>query len=624
MRLNSQNLNRSGHGLIFLFLICLVTFYSKAQEVDTARYEGTTLSNIDYHHGQLRPAVGVHARQIMRASREHPQTADYYGWTYNHAPNMAYWKDTFFVQYLSNPVGEHIPPGQSYLITSEDGKEWGKPEVLFPVYPIPDGYKKEGHPAVAKNLSSVMHQRMGFYVSSGDKLLALGYYGIAMDERDSPNDGNGIGRVVREIYDNGSFGPIYFIRYNKNWDQSLSKFPFYKESEDEEFVQACEELLTKPLMMQQWVEEQDRDDPLIPLQEQFKAFSYYHLPDDRVVGWWKHALTSMSLDGGKTWEYHPLRAPGFVNKNAKIWGQRTSDGRYATAYNPSEFRWPLAVSTSDDGLVYDDLLLIHGEISTMRYGGNYKSWGPQYVRGILEGNGTPPDGKMWLTYSMNKEDIWVASIPVPITAEADAHANEEFDDLPDGEELKYWNIYDLIQAPVKIENVDGDEKWLALKDEDPYDYAKAERIIPTTRNLEATFTVKTGQNDHGKLQIEFQNGKGLPAVRLIFDEKGELKAKAGYRYSKLADYEPGKEYEIRVRLIPEARSYIVNINDDGEKRLIFYAPVHEFERVMFRTGEQRYHPTPESPAANHEDLEDPGKQIPEAAFYIKGLKTNTF
>ncbi|MDT0677566.1 six-hairpin glycosidase [Autumnicola musiva] len=619
MRLNSENLTKIAIAVCF----GLFSYAVLAQDVDTVKYVGSTLSNIDYHHGQLRPAVGVHARQIMRASREHPQSADYYGWTYNHAPNLAYWDDTFFVQYLSNPVGEHIPPGQSYVITSEDGKNWGKPEVLFPVYPIPDGYKKEGHPATAKDLTSVMHQRMGFYVSSGDKLLALGYYGIAMDEHDSPNDGNGIGRVVREIYDNGSFGPIYFIRYNKNWDQSLSEFPFYKESDDEEFIQACEELLTKPLMMQQWVEEQDRDDPLIPLQEQFKAFSYYHLPDDRVVGLWKHALTSISLDGGETWKYHPLRAPGFVNKNAKIWGQETSDGNYATVYNPSEFRWPLAVSTSEDGIVYNDLLLIHGEISTMRYGGNYKSWGPQYVRGILEGNGTPPDGKMWVTYSMNKEDIWVASVPVPITANAESHADEVFNLMPDGEELKYWNIYDLEQAPVKIEK-SNDQKWLALKDKDAYDYARVERIIPTTKNLEASFTIRPEQNDHGKLQVEFQNEKGQPAVRLIFDENGELKAKAGYRYSKLADYEAGENYRIDVRLEPETRSYTVQVNGGDEKRLIFYAPVHEFERIMFRTGDQRYEPTPESPAANHEDLENPGKQIPEAAFYIKGLKTGVF
>ena len=58
---------------------------------------------------------------------------------------------------------------------------------------------------------------MGFYVSSDKRLLALAYYGVAMDKKDDPNDGKGIGRVIREIYKDGSFGPIYFIRYNKTW-----------------------------------------------------------------------------------------------------------------------------------------------------------------------------------------------------------------------------------------------------------------------------------------------------------------------------------------------------------------------------------------------------------------------
>ena len=56
-----------------------------------------------------------------------------------------------------------------------------------------------------------MHQRVGFYTSKSGKLIAMGNYGIALDKKDDPNDGNGIGRVVREINKDGSFGPIYFI-----------------------------------------------------------------------------------------------------------------------------------------------------------------------------------------------------------------------------------------------------------------------------------------------------------------------------------------------------------------------------------------------------------------------------
>lgn len=607
-----------------LILICvlLVAQQGIAQQ-DTVRYLGNTLSNIDYHHGQLKPVVGVHATQIMRASREHPETADGFGWTYNHAPNMAYWNDTFFVHYLSDPVSEHVAPSQTLLITSKNGTDWSMPQLLFPTYRIPNGWKKEGHDGVAKDIDAVMHQRMGFFVSKENRLLTLAYYGIALDPKDDPNDGKGIGRAVREIYKDGTFGPIYFIRFNKSWDRSKSEYPFYKKSKDKGFVKACDELLAQPLMMQQWVEEADRDDPLIPLKKQFKAFSYYHLPDDRVVGLWKSALTSISPDNGLTWQYDPLRAPGFVNANAKIWGQKTSDGRFATVYNPSEFRWPLAVSTSDNGLDYTDLLLVHGEISPLRYGGNYKNHGPQYVRGILENNGTPPDGKMWLTYSMSKEDIWVASVPVPIISSVDDHVNDIFNDMPDGE-LDLWNIYDLKWASTGVEKEKDGKKYLTLRDKDAFDYATAQRIIPFSDNLEATLAVIPEQNKEGILQIEFQDDKGQPAVRVIFDKDGMLKTKTSYRIKEIMPYEAGKKYRLHLKLNATTRSYDLSINDGEEKKYMFYAPVHGFERIMFRTGEARHYPTPDSPAENHTDLEDTGKMISESVFRIESLKTNSY
>ncbi|WP_308990989.1 six-hairpin glycosidase [Mariniflexile litorale] len=589
---------------------------------DTIKYVGKTLSNIDYHHGQLTPAVGVHATQIMRASREHPEKSDGFGWTYNHAPNIAYWNNTFFVQYLSDPVGEHIPPSQSFMLRSKDGENWSFPEVVFPPYNIPDGYVKEGVNAVAKNLKAVMHQRMGFFTSSDNRFFTLAYYGIVMEPHDDPNDGKGIGRVIREVYKDGSLGPIYFIRHNKTWDASKSTYPFYTKSKDKGLKKACEELLATPLLMQQWVEEADRDDPLIPLKKEYKAFSYYHLPNGNVVGLWKYALTSLSKDNGLTWEYKPLRAPGFVNNNAKIWGQKTSDNKYATVYNPSEFRWPLAVSTSNDGLNYNDLLLVHGEISRLRYGGAYKSHGPQYVRGIVEGNGTPPDGKLWVTYSMNKEDMWVSSIPVPVTGTVDEDANDVFNKLPNGEELKLWNTYNLQWGSAKIENKDGN-KYLTLRDEDPFDYPRVERVVPFAEKMEASFTVKPEQNDHGLMQIEFQNKEGMPAIRFTFDTDGNLKLKAGYRLRNILKYEAGKEYTISVSLDATSRSYTFKVNNGEETNGIFFQPVDGISRIMFRTGEQRYYPNPDTPVdtPDYYDVPYTGVSIPEAVFNIKSLIT---
>jgi hypothetical protein len=559
----------------------------------------------------------------MRANREHPELSDGFGWTYNHAPMLAYWNNSFYLEYLSDPIGEHIPPSQTLLVTSKDGYTWTKPVVIFPPYKVPDGTRKEGHPGVAKDLFAVMHQRVGFFVSKKNKFLAMAYYGIALDAKDDPNDGKGIGRVVREILPDGKFGPIYFIRHNASWDVKKSEYPFYTKSKDKKFVEACNELLADPLMMQQWVEEADRNDPLISLKGEYKAFNYYHIPDGRVVGLWKHALTTISKDGGKTWNYSPSRAPGFVNSNAKIWGQRTSDGRYATVYNPSEFRWPLAISTSDNGLEYKDLLLVNGEITSMRYGGNYKSYGPQYVRGILEGNGTPADNNLWVTYSMNKEDIWVSKIPIPVKSKASSHANDVFQKMTEGAELNDWNIFAPLWAPVSIEKITDGTRVLALKDWDKFDYAKAERIIPASQKLNIECTIIPGQNNKGQLQIEFQDEKGTAAVRLVFDADSSFKAKAGYRYSGMMKYEASKEYTVRVELNAKKRLYHVFVNDKKVGTRIFFAPVHHIERITFRTGGVRIFPNAETPTDQDYDLKDAGEKDQEAVFYIKSLKTES-
>ncbi|MVM36924.1 six-hairpin glycosidase [Spirosoma sp. HMF3257] len=603
--------------------VCLIVLlnFTQLQAQDTVRYVGQTLSNVDYHHGQLSPAVGVHNIQVFRANREHPELAGGTNWTYNHAPMLAYWNNTFYLQYLSNPVGEHVAPGQTLLLTSKDGYSWSKPTVIFPPYKVPDGWKKPGRPEVAKDLYAVMHQRMGFYVAKNKRLLTLAFYGLVMGPKDDPNDGNGIGRVVREIYPDGKYGPIYFIRHNASWDQSKSVYPFYTSSNDKGFVEACDELLANPLMMQQWVEEADRNDPLITLKKDVKAFSYYYLPDNRVVGLWKHALTTISSDGGKTWQYNPLRAPGFVNSNAKIWGQKTSDGNYATVYNPSEFRWPLAVSTSKDGLNYTNLLLVNGEITAMRYGGAYKSYGPQYVRGIEEGNGTPPDGSLWVTYSMNKEDIWVSSIPMPITDEVKTHPDETFAQLPAGEELKCWNIYSPLQARAQLETIGG-SKALVLRDKDKFDFAKAERIIPESKKLTVEFSIVPQQANKGVLQIEFQDAKGTPAVRLLFDSDSLFKAKVGYRDSGIQKYEAGKQYDVRIELDREKRMFTTFVNGQPKGNRLFFAPVASFRRVVFRTGGVRRFPDADTPTDQNYDLPKAGEQDDEAVFVIKSFKTS--
>ena len=600
--------------VITYILIGLPAIAQTGQE--GVHYTGETLSDPNRHDGGLSPVVGVHNIQTMRSNREHPIAA-YCDWTYNHQPMMAYWNGRFYQHYLSDPKDEQVPPSRTLLLMSDDGYSWSNPVLLFPEYPVPEGFKKEGVEGEAHNIKAVMHQRQGFYVSKDNHLYALASYGICLNKKDHNNDGNGIGRVIREIKSDGSLGKIYFLYYNHDFNEKNTDFPNYRKG-DKYLKKACEEILSNPRMRMGWVEEADRNDPLIPLNKPYKAYCDYTLPDGRLVALWKHALTSISTDGGLTWKEPVERAPGFVNSNAKIWGQRLTDGMYATVYNPSEFRWPLAISLSKDGLEYNTLNLVCGEVPPMRYGGNYKSFGPQYVRGIIEGNGIPRDNDLWVSYSMNKEDMWIARVPVPVQTAAHAHANDDFSTIGKLSDLTQWNVYMPKMAPITI-----DGEWLRLSDSDPFDYARVDRKIPATSELTVSFDLQAEQNNHGLLQIEFLDDHGVSCSRIEMTDEGVLRAKGGARYGNLLTYESGKTYHIEAQLSVKSRTLTVFIDGKKVGQRMFYAPVKAIERVMFRTGGERRFPDVDTPADWDGILDNAGGTDQLAVYRIANFRTSS-
>lgn len=601
------------HGTVFMADEQLVEGLIKYNR-DVVHYSGKTIARPERHDGGLKPVVGVHTIQTMRGAKP---------WTYNHQPMMAYWNGKFYMHYLTDPRHEHEAPGKTMLQTSEDGYTWSDPVELFPEYNVPEGWTKAGRDfPPAHNLKAVMHQRVGWYVAPDGKLLATGNYGICLTIKDDPNDGNGIGRVVREIKKDGTFGPIYFIYYNHGFSEKNTDYPYYKKSKDKGFVAAVNAMLTDPMQRMQWVEEADRNDPIIPLNKPYKAFSGYTLPDGRKVALWKHAVTSLSADGGNTWRQVDIngklgcdRAPGFVNSNAKIWGQRLSDGTYATVYNPSEYRWPLAISLSQDGLDYTTLSLVHGEVTPLRHGGQYKSYGPQYVRGIENSENSQLPKDLWVTYSNNKEDMWVSRIPVPVRMEATTHVNGSFSMFSTLSQLTDWNLYSPQWAPVVLQG-----EWLQLSDCDPYDYAKAERLIPNTKELEVEFDLKTAQNTHGELDIEFMDDGGNVCSRIVVDSTGVIRVKGGARYGTLLKhYEAGTTYHIKAVLSTSLHRAVYYLNGKKACERQFDTPVESISRIVFRTGMPFDKPDINTPADQDFDMPRADESDLEASFAIANV-----
>src|SRR6185295_17049615 len=140
------------------------------------------------------------------------------------------------------------------------------------------------------------------------------------------------------------------------------------------------------------------------------------------------------------------------------------------------------------------------------------------------------------------------------------NVNEVFNDLPDGKELNQWNYNSGLWTPVSIEKLSSGSKALSLQDWDPFDYARAERIVPSSQKITAEFTIIPQQNNNGCLDIEFTDAKGNAGVRLSFDSSGSFITKAGYRNRNLLKYNAGESYTIKVELNTTNRFYTLTVN----------------------------------------------------------------
>jgi hypothetical protein len=627
-------------------------------------YTGSETGDKRYHHAGFRPAVGVHKIQVFRANRSQAPDGGPVGYTYNHAPMLAYWEGRFWMNYVAGRVEEHGRPGRTGFTSSVDGYTWENPRVGFPVVALPEITPPPRYfggrqlPVQPEGTESIMHQRMGFYVAPNGRLLTSGFYSYCPNVRYGPNRGQGLGRVVREVLADGSLGPIYFVRLNRHagWNEGNVPFPMYAESDDAGFVEACKALLADKLVTLQWWEDDRGDDGFftfeipddlktsdqtfgpIPQDDvnyiEPKALSYYERPDGVTVGLFKSGLAALSPDHGLTWVKgrHP-----FPETAAKIWGQRTDDGRYALVYTHSvtdRNRFPLVVVTGEDGYAFDNLLTVHTEVPPMRYRGVNKALGPQYVRGITPGNGNPPGDHLWVTYSENKEDLWIARVRTPITGDVSDHIDETFESARSLADLESWNLYVPRWAPIELapDPWDPGNRVLRLGDEEPYDYAKAERVIPSSRRVRISFRVMQREFGLNGLEFEAQTARGGRPLRLWWSPTQLGFDIAGTEVER-ASIQTGRWHRIALELDCDKGRYSVSL--DGvvvHPDLDLEDSPESIDRLVFRTGAWRMdvrqlimdRGEPGAPGVFEADLPGADAKTAPSSYLIDDVRTEAF
>ena len=560
------------------------------------RYIGKETADPRFHDGGLRPVIGAHNIQAMRANRAHPEESDGLGHTYNHAPMLCRWHGKLRIMYLTSPVHEHGGFARVMETESEDGCEWSFPRVLFPEIPVPAGvYQGPGAERLPANAKTVAHHRMGFYRAPNDVLVASTFYGVSPDPHIAPNNGWGMGRVVRRIIDDGGLGEIYVLRVNRpaGWEACHFPWRLYTACEDPTFVDACEALLKDWLATAAWWEEERLDENFFPLKG-IKAPSFCPLPDGKTAVIGKMGWMAVSEDRGKNWS-KPEQMEGIYTASGKCAMMATGDGKRAIVYHPSpdgQHRWPLAIVTSENGYAYDQPGCVCGEVPPMRYGGLMKSWGPQYVRAIMPGNDDAPDGATWLAYSMNKEDLWAVRLPATIETWERQPVRDQFDER-DGPLPERWYTYSPQWSPIRVEG-----RALTLRTGDPCDYGKAVRAFPEGEQARAELWLVAEKPENGELQIEVEDGRGMAALKLILGRDGMIRLRGGNGEVAVCGFHSGEE--LCIRLWADCRGQrvqaAVNGSETAAQPLMY--PCRSVERITLRTGGRRLGPTVEDNLKN--------------------------
>jgi hypothetical protein len=527
--------------------------------------------NMQLPDGGLKPVVGVQNVQVFRACSGKPEIADGDGWTYAHHQDLAVWKGRLYAAWAMAPKDEDVPPNKVVYATSTNGLDWSAPTDLFP-------------------REHAWATRFYFYRASNGRMLA---FSAAKPESGELTEASKKVLLVREITADHHLGKVFTLVC-----PVPGQPPSFETATDAGFVAACHEAAGNNLLLEQqdygvflgdrrmpWHANPDLNK--VGFWKFGKALCFYHRQDGALVGLSKMGYATLSEDAGKTWS-KPVQPPSLFAGSAKIWGQKTADGRFALAYNPDPGRgkrYPLAIVHGDDGREFRDMRVVQGELPRLRYPGKYKDLGAQYMRGLAEwaDDGSFADKQaMWLVHSMNKEDIWMARIPLPIKVDETEFVTDDFARTTPGAVVPGWNLYSPKWAPASVVENAG-KRCLELRDGDPFDYARAVRVFPESAKIRTELDLTPAQAN-ARLEIELCDAASHRPIRVMLTETGLLQAADGKNVVELGKYTAGEKLSVIIASDMAASSYTVQVNGGEARKLAIAEAATTLQRLSLRTG----------------------------------------
>ena len=342
--------------------------------------------------------------------------------TFNLHGYLAYYQGVLFAGWDSQARDENTS-GQhgTFCYSTDDGKTWSAPRPLFPPLAenVPASETKEPKPFQTSQGFAEVDGWL-YAVEIVDKTLPEKLYRFNEVSRKR------IGLLARVVRADGTLGEVFWL--SDAAPEPEPGFPAYPAGEPS-LVTKINAYFQQPAHLPQLVfgprahPDSDDDHRMTEPTPAWQLESGVWVRLYRDVGS-IHAKTKLEVEAsksrrnyaafsfgdGKTWTT-PTRT-SFPDSCARSNAGRLPNGQYYVINNilpmsPKKGgRSMLAISLSLNGLNFDRMAIIRFVAPPQRYEGKAKSIGYQYPHSVVVGK------CLWLIYSVNKEDIEVARIPL--------------------------------------------------------------------------------------------------------------------------------------------------------------------------------------------------------------------
>ncbi len=343
--------------------------------------------------------------------------------TFSHHGYLAYHKGVLFAAWDSHARDENSSGQHGVFRYSADGGEtWSPRKPLFP--PLADKVSWS-----EANQSNPFQTSQGFAEIDG-RLYAVTCVDKALKEkvyRFNEVSRIRVGFLAREVHADGTLGEVFWL--SETAPEPEPGYPALPAG-DRRLVAKINAHFEEPANLLQLLfkprQHPDSDDD----HRMTEPTQTWRLDDGTWVRLYRNQGTihgksragieasrprrhyaAFSFDNGKTWTA-PTRT-NFPDTGSRANAGRLPNGQFYVINNPLPMsareggRALLAISLSHDGLIFDRMAVIRFVAPPTRYPGKAKGGGGyQYPHSVVVGE------NLWVIYSVNKEDMEVARIPL--------------------------------------------------------------------------------------------------------------------------------------------------------------------------------------------------------------------